>query len=553
MDPRRLVRVGTGDPHGSGSGYLIGPQLVLTALHVVLPGGRWAVRVEARVGHPDFGGLTHLPAQVCWPDTRNGIPPHDALDMALLWLERPVRTGGSPVRWGRPAGVVPVPFEGAGFPAFAAGAGGSDQFEYLRGDLPAVSTSPAGWVLDCPVWPAPRRDGRRPWAGASGSAVFCHGRLVGVAVEDDRTMDWRRLHAVPVHEALNLPGFADLALRHGHPGTTTALEKVTASDRATPLGARRLLRPPLAAGPGRGPRGPRHYRLLASLNESDPQTEMVAFSPDGTLAAGNHDGTVRLWDPVTHRPDGEPIAAHTDKVFMLVFSHDGTLLATSGGDDTVRLWDPATGRPVGDPITGIGRVFGLAFSPDDTLLATTSRSGETWLWDPSTRREAGEPLSAQRGTQGVAFSPDGTLVATVGYDRTVRLWDRTSRLPVGEPITGHTDQVFVVEFSPDGRLLATAGSDRTARLWNRATHKPVGFPLTHPGGEVLDIAFSPDGTHLATGGGDATVRLWESATGRPAGPALTHRYRVKAVAFSPDGSLLATSDGAVHLWQPVDD
>ncbi|MER5399861.1 WD40 repeat domain-containing protein [Streptomyces sp. NPDC002599] len=492
-----------------------------------------------------------MPAQVCWPDTRHGIPPRDALDMALLWLERPVPTDGSPVRWGRPTGVVPVPFEGAGFPAFAAETGSSEQCEYLRGDLPAVSTSSTGWVLDCPVWPAPRRERQRPWAGASGSAVFCHGRLVGVAAEDNQAMDWRRLHAVPVHEALNLPGFADLALRHGHPGTTTALEKVTASNRATPLDGHQALKPPTAspATPGRASRGPQHYRLLASLNESDPQTEMVAFSPDGTLAAGNHDGTVWLWDSATRQLDGEPIAAHTDKVFMLVFSRDGTLLATSGGDKTVRLWDPVTHRPVGDPITDDGNVFGLAFSPDVTLLATTSRSGETWLWDPTTRREAGEPLSAHRGTQGVAFSPDGTLLATASYDKTVQLWDRTSRQPLGEPITGHTDQVFVVEFSPDGRLLATASSDRTARLWNRGTRKPVGFPLTHPGGGVLDIAFSPDGTMLATAGGDATVRLWDAATGRPAGPALTHRYRVNAVAFSPDGTLLATSDGTVHLWQ----
>ncbi len=237
VDPQRLVWVRTGGPGGSGSGYLIGPQLVLTALHVVLVEGRWAGRVEARVGHPRYGaGPVGRRARVCWPDPQQGAPPADALDVALLWLEEPVPTGDEPVHWGRPTGVVPVPFEGAGFPAFAAEAGTPGEFEYVRGELPDVSTSPSGWVLDCPVWPAPGRGGERPWAGASGSAIFCHGRLVGVAVEDNRAMDYRRLHAVPIHEALSLPGFATLVSRHGYVGTTAVLEEVTAHNTAAGSG-----------------------------------------------------------------------------------------------------------------------------------------------------------------------------------------------------------------------------------------------------------------------------------------------------------------------------
>ncbi|MFF7544254.1 FxSxx-COOH system tetratricopeptide repeat protein, partial [Streptomyces canus] len=228
MDARRLVWVRTGDPRGSGSGYLIGPQLVLTALHVVLPDERWALQVQARVGHPRFGDVVHRRAEVCWPDPREGVPAKDALDMALLWLEEPVRVDGAPVQWGRPGGIVPLPFDGAGFPAFADEAARGD-VEHLRGELPVVSTSSSDWVLDCRVWPDLGHGGERPWAGASGAAVFCRGRLVGVAVEDNQPMGGRRLQAAPVHEALSLPGFADLVTRHGHPGTTVSLEEITAA------------------------------------------------------------------------------------------------------------------------------------------------------------------------------------------------------------------------------------------------------------------------------------------------------------------------------------
>ncbi|MFE7922496.1 WD40 repeat domain-containing protein, partial [Streptomyces sp. NPDC057398] len=51
-----------------------------------------------------------------------------------------------------------------------------------------------------------------------------------------------------------------------------------------------------------------------------------------------------------------------------------TLLATASSDHTVRLWNPVTRTPVGQPLTGHnGAVIGAAFSPDSTLLATASQ------------------------------------------------------------------------------------------------------------------------------------------------------------------------------------
>jgi WD40 repeat protein len=66
----------------------------------------------------------------------------------------------------------------------------------------------------------------------------------------------------------------------------------------------------------------------------------------------------------------------------VVFSPDGSLLVTAGDDDgEVRLWDPATGRPVGEPLTGhTSGVHAVAFSPDGHLLATASSNGAVRLW-----------------------------------------------------------------------------------------------------------------------------------------------------------------------------
>ncbi len=73
------------------------------------------------------------------------------------------------------------------------------------------------------------------------------------------------------------------------------------------------------------------------------------------LATGSWDGTVRLWDPATGTPVGEPLTGHTDRVVAVCavpVPGGRTLLATAGWDATVRLWDPATGEELIRLVTG---------------------------------------------------------------------------------------------------------------------------------------------------------------------------------------------------------
>src|SRR5215813_3194096 len=76
----------------------------------------------------------------------------------------------------------------------------------------------------------------------------------------------------------------------------------------------------------------------------------VAFSPDGkTLAAGSHDGSVRLWDLATRQP-GRPVTTSGSPVYSVAFSRDGKTLAAGSDDGSVRLWKVATHRPIAMPV-----------------------------------------------------------------------------------------------------------------------------------------------------------------------------------------------------------
>ena len=98
------------------------------------------------------------------------------------------------------------------------------------------------------------------------------------------------------------------------------------------------------------------------------------------LPQGSDDGTVKLWDVVTHETI-TTLEGHTDYVTSVAFSPNGTLLASGSDDETVRLWSVEKRETIAIFEGHMDYVTSVAFSPNGALLASGAGDGTVKLWN----------------------------------------------------------------------------------------------------------------------------------------------------------------------------
>ncbi|MDI5963366.1 P-loop NTPase fold protein [Streptantibioticus silvisoli] len=320
----------------------------------------------------------------------------------------------------------------------------------------------------------------------------------------------------------------------------------------------------------------------------------LAYGPDGVLASGGWDGTIRLWDTSGGGRALDVLRGHAGLVRALAFVPADGLLVSGGRDRTVRLWDlSAPSRPVTVWHTDQS-VVAVAVSGDGAWIAATDRAGQLHVWDrssppgapaavsgpglsapvfapggtdlvtadsegrllewPWSRHEVPVPLTATApGRVGcLAFSAAGDrlAVAGVGGEVEVRPWPFTAGSTWDGSGAEAPTRTHALAYTPDGTALACAEDDGTVRIRDLAGGRGRVFPLSHTGAAYA-VAFSPDGARLASAGDDGFIRVHDPVGDAVPLDLLGHTSEIMSVAYHPAGGLIATGDvdGVVRVWE----
>ena len=184
IEPGRVVQVRTpggvtssaAGKYRFGSGYLVADGLVLTARHVLVRPECAENACPAAEQRCEISfGDDWLPAQ---------LEAAGDVDAAVL---RTTGGGWSSARWARLVGTDPVHWDAVGYPVASLGPKTRER-EHAYGEVSPLTGDGSDWLGLTVTSREPQETGTPAtgWAGLSGAAVICDGRVAGVITDDPK-------------------------------------------------------------------------------------------------------------------------------------------------------------------------------------------------------------------------------------------------------------------------------------------------------------------------------------------------------------------------------
>jgi cleavage stimulation factor subunit 1 len=164
-------------------------------------------------------------------------------------------------------------------------------------------------------------------------------------------------------------------------------------------------------------------------HEHTNSVQDVRYSSDGrAFATASADGTVGIWDAVSHRRVNTINGHQSQAVYRVLWSRNLNYLLTAGADNRVRLWDMRKG----DELFNMGASYApstdaisVAFAANEKYVAVGSQgnSADIVFFDARTGSEVGRGGILQPGTVRAMDSSVEQHLLVGSEDGMIRLCD----------------------------------------------------------------------------------------------------------------------------------
>ena len=283
---------------------------------------------------------------------------------------------------------------------------------------------------------------------------------------------------------------------------------------------------------------------IAVLSGHSDWVYSVAFSSDGTLlVSGSRDTTVKLWDVQTGGIV-KTFSGHNRVVRSVSILAEAAIIASGSVDGTIQLWNIQTGE-CQSVIRQQGKVYHVSFSPMEPYHLISRSGSKVRRWNMN-----GSQIGRTADSSGIALSLDGTKFAlfnqgimTVQNSRTEAIMTKF-HIPHG---------LITYCFSPDSKLV-TANTSGTIHIWDITNSDP--HPIEALKGHANHIRAlglsSP--SSLISASQDGSVKFWQigtSSINQPETDSTPHPSdEIESITLQANAGIIVTSgrDGAVRIW-----
>ncbi|KAK6211900.1 hypothetical protein LQW54_005601 [Pestalotiopsis sp. IQ-011] len=283
---------------------------------------------------------------------------------------------------------------------------------------------------------------------------------------------------------------------------------------------------------------------------------------------------------------------HRGEVWQVVFSHDGSKLATCG-DKQVIIYDVPSFKllhTLGEHTKGIGNA---AWSWDDSMIVTCCQDQYARLWDAKTGALMMTTVKFTEPVSSCVWALDNQSFVVGALDRVHPLtqwnihgnkimdWSPSQRV---EDLTASTDGRWLVtmddknhihvynfrrreleysidlhtrltslEISADSRFLLVNHRNGVAKLFDLALREHVQSYVGATGGDFLirSTMGGANETFVISGSEGGDIFIWHKATALLVEKLAGHQPRTNSVAWSPTNPCLLAScgdDGKISIW-----